>query len=157
MVAKFLSKYILEVIPSIVATVIGAYIVTHYINAKSEADKPKAAIAAPANTAKDAGSDETAKAVEAPAPKAAKAELVAKPTETVSVPAESRRHQPMLREKTMAKPAVSPSAEGVKETAKEVVKEPAKAEDTRDANEIARAAIERLRNSDQAGPCSVVK
>lgn len=148
MVAKFLSKYILEVIPSIVATVIGAYIVTHYINAKSDADKPKAAIAAPASTAKDAGSDETAKAVEAPAPKAAKADPVAKPVETVSAPAEPRRHQPMLREKTAAKPAASPSAE----TAKEVVKEPAKAEDTRDANEIAREAIARLRNSDQAKP-----
>ncbi len=149
MVVKFLSKYILEVIPSIVATVIGAYIVTHYINAKSDADKPKAAIAAPASTAKDAVSDETAKAaeikaVETPAPKAAKAESVAKPTETVSAPAEPRRHQPMLREKAAAKPAVSPSAESVKETAK--------AEDTRDANEIAREAIARLRNSDQAKP-----
>jgi hypothetical protein len=158
MVAKFLSKYILEVIPSIVATVIGAYIVTHYINAKSDADKPKAAIVAPANTAKDGGSEETAKAVETPAAKAAKAdkpESVAKPVETVSAPAEPRRHQPMLREKTAAKPVATPSAEAVKETAKEVVKEPAKAEDTRDANEIAREAIARLRNSDQAKPVEV--
>ena len=152
MVVKFLSKYILEVIPSIVATVVGAYIVTHYINAKSDTDKPKAAITAPASTARDAGSDETAKAVEAPAPKAAKSDPVAKPTETVSAPVEPRRHQPTLREKTAAKPVVSPSAEAVKETAKEVVKEPAKAEDTRDANEIAREAIARLRNSDQAKP-----
>ena len=38
MVVKFLSKYILEVIPSVVATVVGAYIVTHYINAKPDAD-----------------------------------------------------------------------------------------------------------------------
>ncbi len=48
MIKKFLSKYILEVIPSIVATVVGAYIVTHYINARPDADKPKTAISAPA-------------------------------------------------------------------------------------------------------------
>jgi hypothetical protein len=47
MIKKLFSKYFLEVIPSIVATVVGAYIVTHYINAKSDADKPKAAISAP--------------------------------------------------------------------------------------------------------------
>ncbi len=144
MVVKFLSKYILEVIPSIVATVIGAYIVTHYINAKSDADKPKAAIAAPANLVKD----ETAKAVEAPASKAAKADAIAKPSETASAPSEPRR-QPILREKTAAKPA---AAESVKEIAKESAKETAKAEATRDANEIAREAIERLRKSDPAQP-----
>ena len=32
----FLSKYILEVVPSVVASVLGAYIVTHYINARPE-------------------------------------------------------------------------------------------------------------------------
>ena len=143
MVVKFLSKYILEVIPSIVATVVGAYIVTHYINAKSDADKPKAAIAAPANTAKDASSVEAAKPVELPAPKSAKANSAKpdaasanKPAETASAPAEPRRHQPQLREKTAAKPVVAPPAEA------------AKAEETRDANEIAREAIARLRNSD---------
>ena len=149
MVVKFLSKYILEVIPSIVATVVGAYIVTHYINARSDADKPKAAVAAPAHTAKDAGSDEAAKAVEIPAPKATKADSVAKPMETVSAPSEPRRHQPMLRDKTAAKPVVVPSADTPREAAKS---EAAKPEDIRDANEIARAAIERLRNSDQAKP-----
>ena len=155
MVVKFLSKYILEVIPSIVATVVGAYIVTHYINARSDADKPKAAIAAPANTAKDAGSDETAKAVEIPAPKAAKvdsvkADSVATPAETVSAPAAPRRHQPKLRDKTAAKPVVGPSADTPKEAAK--FETATKPEEIRDANEIARAAIERLRNSDQAKP-----
>lgn len=151
MVAKFLSKYILEVIPSIVATVIGAYIVTHYINAKSEADKPKAEVAAPAHTAKDAKSAEPAKAVEAPAPKVAKTEPAKtesakaesakadpEPATETSAPAEPRR-RPVFREKAAAKPVVTPPVE-------------AKAEDTRDANEIAREAIARLRNSDQAQP-----
>ena len=131
MVAKFLSKYILEVIPSIVATVVGAYIVTHYINAKSDAEKPKAAIVAPANTAK---------AVEASAPKPAKAESAkADPdtaAETATAPTEPRRRPPVLREKAAAKPVAQPSE--------------AKGDDTRDANDIAREAIARLRNSDPA-------
>jgi hypothetical protein len=140
MVVKFLSKYILEVIPSIVATVVGAYIVTHYINTKSDTDKPKAEVAAPANVAKDANVAEPAKAAEAPAPKPtkseAKSESAKADTETAAEPAaEPRRRQPVFREKAAAKPAVVVPAE-------------AKVEDTRDANEIAREAIARLRNSD---------
>ena len=69
MIKKFLSKYILEVIPSILATVVGAYIVTHYINAKSD-DKPKTAISAPAETSKDV-TPQTVKAYE-PGDKAVK-------------------------------------------------------------------------------------
>ncbi len=146
MVGKFLSKYILEVIPSIVATVIGAYIVTHYINAKSDADKPKAAVMVPADTAKEGGKDKAAKPAEASASKAAKAEpskLESAKSESVkaesakSEPAEPRRHQPMLRAK--AAPAAP-------------VESTAKAEDTRDANEIAREAIARLRGSEQPQP-----
>ena len=72
MIKKFLSKYILEVIPSIFATVVGAYIVTHYINAKPAADKPAAAISAPAGTSKDA-TPQTLKADDS-GDKAAKAE-----------------------------------------------------------------------------------
>ncbi|MES2750869.1 MAG: cell envelope biogenesis protein TolA, partial [Pseudomonadota bacterium] len=81
MIKKFLSKYILEVIPSIFATVVGAYIVTHYINAKSDADKPKAAISAPAETSRQAAplplkaDDSTAKS-EAAKSEAAKSEAV---------------------------------------------------------------------------------
>lgn len=138
MVVKFLSKYILEVIPSIVATVVGAYIVTHYINTKSDTDKPKAEIAAPAVPAK---TDESAKSVETPAAMPAKAEAaktdqepaaksVEKSSETASAPVEQRR---VFR----PKPAGASPAES------------AKVEDTRDANEIAREAIARLRNSEQ--------
>src|SRR6266702_2517717 len=51
---RYLSKFVLEVLPSIVATVVGAYIVAHYINPKAET--PKAAVVAtvPAGEAKDA-------------------------------------------------------------------------------------------------------
>ncbi len=143
MVVKFLSKYILEVIPSIIATVVGAYIVTHYINAKSDADKPKAAIAGPVNTTRDASLDEAAKPADAPARKSGKTEdakadaaPTIKPAENAGSPAEPRRHQLQLREKAASKPVVTPPTET------------AKAEETRDANEIAREAIARLRNSD---------
>ncbi|MBI3701953.1 MAG: cell envelope biogenesis protein TolA [Afipia sp.] len=138
MVVKFLSKYILEVIPSVVATVVGAYIVTHYINAKPDADKPKSHVAAPAQPAK---AEEPVKAVEAPAAKPpAKSEAKTEPepaakpeksSETASIPAEPRRFfHPKPRTKLPA--------------------ETAKVEDTRDANEIAREAIARLRSSEPA-------
>lgn len=41
---KYLSKFVLEVLPSLVATIVGAYIVAHYINPRPEA--PKAAVVA---------------------------------------------------------------------------------------------------------------
>jgi hypothetical protein len=153
MVVKFLSKYILEVIPSIVATVIGAYIVTHYINTKTDADKPKAEVASPVDSARGVKANEAAKPAETTAPKAARAESepvptpaakqTEKPSETASAPAEPRRRQTVARERSAAKtPVAAPIAEtGVKETG-------LKAEETRDANEIAREAIERLRNSE---------
>jgi hypothetical protein len=141
MIGKFLSKYILEVIPSIVATVVGAYIVTHYINSKPEADKPKANVAAPANpaAAKDGKKDAKAEPAEADdtgSAKAAKSDPVlerkAAPAETAAAPAEPRR-QPAPRPKAV--PASQPA-------------ETSKPDETRDANEIARAAIERLRGAE---------
>ena len=38
MLLKYLSKFVMEILPSVVATIIGAYIVNHYINNKP-ADK----------------------------------------------------------------------------------------------------------------------
>ena len=40
---NYLKKFAIEIVPSVVATVIGAYIVNHYINAKP-AEAPKAAV-----------------------------------------------------------------------------------------------------------------
>src|SRR3954469_19331847 len=40
---KYLSKFVLEILPSVVATIIGAYIVNHYIAPKSAVDAPVAA------------------------------------------------------------------------------------------------------------------
>lgn len=40
MIVKYLSKFVLEILPSVVATIIGAYIVNHYIVAKPATDAP---------------------------------------------------------------------------------------------------------------------
>lgn len=174
MIKKFLSKYILEVIPSIFATVVGAYIVTHYINAKSDADKPKAAISAPAETSRQAAppplkaDDSTAKseaakseaakseaakseAVKAEAAKSKAAEKAAEKgasdkaaveklaSDKASADKAATAKASVQREKTIAKttPAVTPAAEAN-----------AAPDEKRDANDIARAAIERLRNAE---------
>jgi hypothetical protein len=133
MLKKLFTKYFLEVVPSIVATVVGAYIVTHYVNARPEADKPKPAVAAPAETAKDVGKDAGRKAVRAEPEKPA----AAAPEKPASEKAEKqdaageRRHQPAA--KAAAKPVAPPAEVG------------AQPDERRDANDLARAAIERLR------------
>ena len=45
---KYLSKITMDILPSVVATIIGAYIVNHYIATKPAADAPVAAAASPA-------------------------------------------------------------------------------------------------------------
>jgi hypothetical protein len=45
---NYLKKFALDVVPSVVATILGAYIVNHYIAAKSNPDTPSAAIASTA-------------------------------------------------------------------------------------------------------------
>ena len=50
---KYLSKFVLEVLPSVFATVVGAYIVAHYINPKTEPPKPAVVATAPATEARD--------------------------------------------------------------------------------------------------------
>jgi hypothetical protein len=173
MIKKFLSKYILEVIPSILATVVGAYIVTHYINAKSD-DKPKAAISAPAETSKNASpqtpkTDESTGRAAKESPKAEADRLKAEKLEAEKAFAEraaadraqnakkaaeklaaekaeklageklaSEKAAAEKREKAVAKsaPVMAPAAEAH-----------AAPNDRRDANDLARAAIERLRNA----------
>jgi hypothetical protein len=46
---KYLTKFALDVLPSVVATILGAYIVNHYINTKSDTDAPAAAVASTAD------------------------------------------------------------------------------------------------------------
>jgi hypothetical protein len=174
---KHVTKLAMEIVPSVVATILGAYIVNHYINAKP--DTPAAAVAA-ANAAADSSklnrgkidgvkadakpaetsaeisnipsagikakgiaekslSDKAAaeKPAEAKSPEGKSSEGKSsegkssdgKSTETASLPAEKARA-------VMPKPAVRPA-----ET-------PAAQEERRDAADLARAAIERLRASE---------
>ncbi len=145
MLKKLFTKYFLEVVPSIVATVVGAYIVTHYVNARPDADKPKAAVAAPAETSKDVGKEAAGVPARDAGRKAIKAEPAAAPekstpekTEKQDTASEPRRHQPAV--KAAAKPAPPPAEAG------------AQADERRDANDLARAAIERLRRADPRPP-----
>jgi len=184
---KYVSKFALDILPSVVATIIGAYIVNHYIVTKPGADAPVAAAVSTTEPKADAkGAPETAtasetssgvanipepgvkakgisekailekSAAEKPAEKSAD-----KPTETASIPVETRRHQP--REKAIAKsiPApVQPSAPvsvpvvAVPTTAPPAppVEAATAPEERRDANDLARAAIERLRGAGEGSP-----
>lgn len=191
MFKKLFSKYFLEVIPSIVATVVGAYIVTHYINAKSEADKPAAAMSAPSGTSKDASpkalktddpgdraaKSESAKA-EAARLKAEKQALEKAAAERAAVDraenakraAEKLASEKAAVEKAAAEKLASEKAAAEKAVAEKLASEKAAADkreraakavpvippaaeanatpdDKRDANDLARAAIERLRKS----------
>lgn len=154
---KYLAKISMDIFPSVLATIIGAYIVNHYINAKPAADTP-AAVVTPAKTGSDKPMDTAnppapgvkAKgiseksvtdkaAVEKPADHQAAAETKAAdvaPAET------SPRGRPAARDKAAAKSAPAASAPVVEANSAAV--SPAA---TPDANDLARAAIERLRKS----------
>lgn len=169
---KYVSKFVLDILPSVVATIVGAYIVNHYIVPKSDAGKPAAAVAStpdPAGANKAAGakpsetSSDLANVPVAVAPKAKGGEkpVVEKATvekseksDTASAPAESRRHQPAARDKAVAKatPAAAVVAPPVATVSVAPVESAPTAEERRDANDLARAAIERLRGVKEAQP-----
>jgi hypothetical protein len=169
MIKKFLSKYILEVIPSIFATVVGAYIVTHYINARPDADKPKAAISAPAEAIKNAApqtlkTDQSGDKAPQESPKAEAARLKAEKLAAEKAAAErsaadraenaKRATEKLAAEKAAAEKAASEKLASEKRertVAKSVPVAPPPAEANavpeRDANDLARAAIARLRKA----------
>ncbi|QOZ12115.1 hypothetical protein [Bradyrhizobium sp. CCBAU 51765] len=161
---KYLAKISMDIFPSVLATIIGAYIVNHYINAKPAADVP-AAVVAPA----DAGQNgKPADVANLPAPgvkakgiaeksvtdKAADHQPVTEPKGSEKAaekapdvaPAESPRAKPSAREKAVAKstPAVTAPAPVVEANSAPAAAAPAA---TPDANDLVRAAIERLRKS----------
>ncbi|MGT2502243.1 hypothetical protein ACVOMS_18090 [Bradyrhizobium guangxiense] len=150
---KYLAKISMDIFPSVLATIIGAYIVNHYINARPATDTP-AAVVAPSQAGSDGKPTDTANhpapgvkakgvseksltekaAVEKPADKSE--------TKAADLPAaETASHgRPTAREKAAAKSnpaATAPVAEA----------NSAPAAATPDANDLARAAIERLRKS----------
>jgi hypothetical protein len=208
MLKKYISKFAMDIFPSVAATIIGAYIVNHYI-AKPSADAPAAAAVSPAQAKKspataavthssevksseskssETGAAETRAAEtfgetasvpepgvkargisektiaeKAAAEKAAAAEkwpiekpaekLGDRPAETASISVEPRRRALQPRERLTAKPVSAP----VQTIAPVAVPTnvspplepaPAQEEQRRDANDLARAAIARLRGGD---------
>ncbi|MEO6946250.1 MAG: hypothetical protein ABI146_04470 [Nitrobacter sp.] len=151
----YASKFFLEkILPSVVATVAGAYIVNHYVVSKP-GDTPLAA-AVSAVVSDKAASNNSESGVRAkgisekaiakvPAekvqPEKAAEKPAEKPPETASLPVETKKHQPAPREKAVAKVTSTPAAPS--QTA-------SIPDDQRDANDLARAAIDRLRSTKDA-------
>jgi hypothetical protein len=163
---KYVSKFALDILPSVVATIIGAYIVNHYIVAKP-ADAPVAAAVSTSDPAKaDPRASESVAALPEAGIKAKgiserailektateKPAVVDKPADTAGVPAEPRRHQPVLREKAVAKAVQTPAPAPAAAPPTPPVEAAVAPEEKRDANDLARAAIERLRGTNDASP-----
>jgi hypothetical protein len=164
MLKKYVSKFTIDILPSVLATIIGAYIVNHYIVAKP-ADAP---VAAAVSTSDPAKADPKASEAVAALPEAGvkakgiseramlekaateKPAVVDKPADSAGLPVETRRHQPVLREKAVAKAVQTPTPAAAPPTPP--VEAAAAPEERRDANDLARAAIERLRGSNEAAP-----
>lgn len=197
---KYVSQFFLQIFPSIVATVVGAYIVNYYIVPKAQSDtKASYAKASPAGndhgaidvtpknvtpknvtpkdvtnkdvtskdaTGKDVTKDARGEAVTAKAAETKSIDVKSADTAKGEKPADAiriidlRRQPP--REKAVARstPAATPAAPAsapATETA--ALTPPATAEERRDrdANELARAAIERLRTSEPSRAAEAVK
>jgi hypothetical protein len=175
MILKYLSKFVLEILPSVVATIIGAYIVNHYITrpaadapvvaAVSTVDPktvdPKKTDAKDAETPSDVASAPEPGTAQKSTPDKASVEKGSvekglekssdKSTQTASLPAEVRRHQPAIHDRTIAKAVPVPAQTPASAVAAANIVPPVEAsppqEERRDANDMARAAIERLRRS----------
>jgi hypothetical protein len=78
--------------------------------------------------------------------------VVDKPADTAGLPAEPRRHQPVLREKAVAKAVQTPAPAPAAAPPTPPVEAAVAPEEKRDANDLARAAIERLRGANDASP-----
>lgn len=165
MLKKYLSKFAMDILPSVAATIIGAYIVNHYIVSKPGTDAPVAAavstavpakpeVKAPAKAAdlanvrepgvKAKGISERAILEKTAAEKPAE-NVTELSTETASIPADTRRQQPSPREKSV-RTAPVPASVAVSAPNPAPPAEAAPQE-RRDANDLARAAIERLRGT----------
>ena len=190
---KYLSKITTDILPSVAATIIGAYIVNHYITTKPGTDAPTVAAVSqatpkkvdavavdvdrrPAAGVRAKGISEKAvfekPVAEKPAEKSASAEKYAeksiekthepsedKQAETASIPAESRRHPP--HEKTAVRVIPLTATAPTVQSAASVTTPPTPAptveaaiapDEHRDANDLARAAIQRLRGGSETAP-----
>jgi len=188
---KYLSKITMDILPSVVATIIGAYIVNHYIANKPAADAPVTAAVSTAEPKKvdaasvDPGNIPAAgvhakgislkaifekssadkpqeKQVEKPAvaEKSPEKSVEQPEAETASISPDTRRRSVASREKEKAvrviplTAAVQPSVQPAASVASPAptVEAAIAPEEHRDANDLARAAIERLRGSNEGAP-----
>jgi hypothetical protein len=162
-------------LPSVVATIIGAYIVNHYIVAKP-ADAPAAAAVSTVDPTKADTNKKTSDVANIPeagikakgiSEKAIlektageKPLVVDKPAESASIPAAPGRHQPAPNEKAVGKAVQAPAPAAVQTQAPAAaalaavpaVETATAPEEKRDANDLARAAIERLRATTETSP-----
>ena len=158
---KYLAKISMDIFPSVLATIIGAYIVNHYINARPTADTPAAVVAPadagkrPADVANLPGPGVKAKGVseksiseKGPSDKPAEKPVETKAVETKAAdvaPGETASHgrasphEKAVAKSTPAAPAAAPVVEANSSPSIPAVGP--------DANDLARAAIERLRKS----------
>jgi hypothetical protein len=174
---KHVTKLAMEIVPSVVATILGAYIVNHYINAKP--DTPAAAVAA-ANAAADSsklnrGKIDGVKADAKPAETSAEisnipsAGIKAKGIAEKSLSDKAAAEKPAEAKSSEGKSSEGKSSEGKSSDGKSTetaslpaekaravtpkpavrpAETPAAQEERRDAADLARAAIERLRASE---------
>ena len=173
MLKKYVSKFTIDILPSVLATIIGAYIVNHYIVSKPAGAPVAAAVSTTDPTKANSRASESVAAIPEAGVKAKgisekailektateKPTLVDKPAETASLPVETRRHQPAPRDKAVAKAVQTPAPTQVlpppaaASAAPTLPVEAAVApEEKRDANDLARAAIERLRTTTETQP-----
>jgi hypothetical protein len=161
MLKKYLSKFTIDILPSVFATVVGAYIVNYYIVPKAREDRPPAQAAAQSAPAPDktaakpgeAAAMDAAEPAPSPAKKTADKPVEKAATEKADKPetaksdsakaAESRRHAP-AREKAVAKAEPSKVEPAVVAPAPTPVLATVGTAPSGDANDLARAAIERL-------------
>jgi hypothetical protein len=169
----YLKKFALDILPSVAATIIGAYIVNHYIAAKPDGWAPKAVSSATTKT-------DTKKAASRTELKAdAKTDLTSVPVETATIPepgvkAKGISERTMIETRAAEKPAeVKPTERPVEAKAVDTKPAETKSAETRPAetgsasaetrrqhapasprgaNELARAAIERLRGTNESTP-----
>ena len=146
---NYMKKFAMEILPSVAATIIGAYIVNHYINAKP-ADAPTAAAVSTVSPKTKA------------AAKPASAETAAIPEAGIKAKGISERA--MIENRAAERPTeVKPDAKPAEATAEAKAADIAKPSDIkpsevataphhRDAADLARAAIERLRGAKDIAP-----
>jgi hypothetical protein len=148
---KYLAKISMDIFPSVLATIIGAYIVNHYINARPAADTP-AAVVTPADSAKKPadvanlpGPGVKAKGVSEKSisdKSAADKAAADKSAETKS--ADTKAADTKAADEAASHGRTPAHEKAVAKSSPEANSSPAA---TPDANDLARAAIERLRKS----------